>query len=233
MTRGMIAGALLALMAAEAAAQSCTDDAVIVFDGSGSMAETGFNAIGAPRITEARQAVHEVLPAVAPTRRLGLVLYGASGAQSCTDARLVLEPQPEAAGPILAEIDALRPSGETALTEAVKLAAEVLRRGSGQGDVVLVTDGKETCGGTPCALATTLMHDAPGITVHVIGFKVRGEHWDWSSPETEGVSVARCLAEDTGGTYVNAETLEELIGALRVTLGCNVFGALERRRLPG
>lgn len=228
---------MLALIAAQAMAQSCTDDAMIVFDGSGSMAEMGFNAIGEPRIIEARQAMRAVLPEIAPLRRLGLVIYGPSPqGNTCENVSLRMDPQWQAAPAITAEIDALSPTGGTALTDAVRLAASRLGLGrtpAAQGEVVLVTDGKETCGGSPCQLANRIAREAPGLTVHVIGFKVRGEHWDWSNPDAEAESVARCLAEDTGGQYVSAETLDELIGALRVTLGCNVFGALSTPRRPG
>ena len=62
---------------------------------------------------------------------------------------------------------------------------------------------------------------------HVIGFKVRGEHFDWAKPDDpEATTVARCLADETGGKYVRAETVDELIGALQVTLGCTVMGSL-------
>ena len=47
----------------------CTEDAMIVFDGSGSMAEIGYNAIGVPRISEARMAMRRVIPSVAAARR--------------------------------------------------------------------------------------------------------------------------------------------------------------------
>ena len=55
----------------------------------------------------------------------------------------------------------------------------------------------------------------------------------WCTPNQAATTVARCLADRTGGRYVRAETVDELIGALRVTLGCNVLGALpvQGRRL--
>ncbi len=64
------------------ATETCTSDAMIVFDGSGSMAEMGFNDINEPRIFEARQAMAEAIPQIAQTRRLGLVVYGQIGRAS-------------------------------------------------------------------------------------------------------------------------------------------------------
>lgn len=212
------------------AQQSCTEDAMIVFDGSGSMAEIGYNAIGVPRISEAREAMRRVIPSIAVARRLGLVIYGPSGDRTCANTDLRFAPQWQAGPRILADVEALRPAGGTSLTESVRRAAETLDYTQQPGTVVLVTDGKETCGGAPCLLAAEIAASAPGLTVHVIGFKVRGDHFDWGRTDhSEATTVARCLADRTGGRYVRAETVDELIGALRVTLGCNVLGALETR----
>ncbi len=209
------------------AGESCTEDAMIVFDGSGSMAEIGFNAIGIPRISEARTAIRRVIPTVAAQRRLGLVIYGPSGDRTCLNTDLRFPPQWQAGPRIIADVDALRPAGGTSLTESVRRAVETLDFKRKAGTVVLVTDGKETCGGAPCQLAAEIAAIAPEMTVHVIGFKVRDTHFDWAKPDVPGVTVARCLADQTGGKYVRAESVDELIGALRVTLGCNVIGSLE------
>lgn len=224
--RALLCAAALALTPASlGAGQSCTEDAMIVFDGSGSMAEIGFNQIGVPRISEARAAVARVIPEIAAVRRLGLVIYGPAGDRTCQNIDLRFGPQWQAGPRVVAEVQALRPAGGTSLTEAVRRAADALGASRNSGDVVLVTDGKETCGGQPCQLAATLAAEAPGITVHVIGFKVRGDHFDWAQTDfSNETTVAECLAERTGGHYVSAETVDELVGALRVTLGCNVFG---------
>lgn len=215
------------------AGQSCTEDAMIVFDGSGSMAEIGYNAIGVPRISEAREAVRHVLPELALNRRLGLVLYGPGGDRACKTVDVRFEPQWNAAPRIVTEIEEMWPAGGTPLTEAVRTAAQVLDYRNRRGTVVLVTDGDETCGGTPCQLAAEFAATAPGLTVHVIGFKVRARHFTWDpSDDTTAISAARCMADYTGGEYVSAESVGELIGALRVTLGCNVFGEIGEPETP-
>ncbi|WP_417210644.1 vWA domain-containing protein [Antarctobacter sp.] len=225
-----LVAAMFAAPTVTGAGESCTEDAMIVFDGSGSMAEIGYNAIGVPRISEARTAMRRVIPSIATVRRLGLVIYGPSGDRTCENTDLRFSPQWQAGPRIIADVDALRPAGGTSLTESVRRAAETLDYTRQPGTVVLVTDGKETCGGAPCLLADEIAAVAPGLTVHVIGFKVRSDHFDWAKPDDPGVTtVARCLADRTGGRYVSAETVDQLIGALRTTLGCNVLGALEAR----
>ena len=222
------AAGIAAVLLSSAAQASCTEDAMIVFDGSGSMAEMGFNQIDEPRIFEARKALRTAMPQIEPFRRIGLIVYGpggAGGVGECSGIELRFGPRVDAATAVIASIDALEPEGRTALTEAVALAAQTLGAPNNPGTVVLVTDGKETCGGQPCALAADL--SGTGVTVHVIGFKVRGEHFGWQSQgDTDynnSVSVAKCLAEQTGGEYVSAETVEELVAAMNRTLGCNLL----------
>ena len=53
------------------AQSACSRDAMVVFDGSGSMAEMGFNLLDEPRIFDARRAMRTVMPQVAPVRRMG------------------------------------------------------------------------------------------------------------------------------------------------------------------
>ncbi|UWR24077.1 VWA domain-containing protein [Sulfitobacter sp. S190] len=200
---------------------------MIVFDGSGSMSEMGFNDLNQPRIFEAREALRTALPDIARSRRLGLVIYGPGGADMCSGVSLEFAPQENAAARIIGRVDALVPEGSTALTDAVALAARTLDHENRPATIVLVTDGKETCGGAPCRLAADLAATGVDTTVHVIGFKVRGDFFAWNSEGqseyTEAETVSRCLADRTGGTYASAETLDELIAALRVTLGCNVL----------
>ena len=204
---------------------------MVVFDGSGSMAEMGFNLLDEPRIFDARRAVRTVMPQVAPARRLGLVTYGFGRRESCSSVVVRFPPEPDAADRIISEIDRLHPAGETPLTEAIAAAAQVLDYENKPGEIVLVTDGKETCGGSPCQLAADLAAGAD-MTVHVIGFRVRGEHFAWpDQPQDSFIEpVARCLADRTGGMYVNAETLDDLIGALRQTLGCQVLSKVTSGR---
>ncbi|WP_424059334.1 hypothetical protein, partial [Methyloceanibacter sp.] len=56
----------------------CTEDAMIVFDASGSMAGSLAEGIGAKirRIDEVRKALGQALPRVTHFRKIGLITYG-------------------------------------------------------------------------------------------------------------------------------------------------------------
>ena len=212
------------------ASQDRTDDAMIVFDGSGSMAEMGFNDLDAPRIVGARAALHRAIPPIARSRRLGLTIYGPGDRENrCGNIFQVFGPIANAAQRILATLDALRPAGPTPLTEAVAQAADALGYRDRPATVLLVTDGKETCSGATCQLARHLAREGFDLTVHVIGFKLRAEHFDWNAGLDIGVeTVAACLADETGGEYIAVETVDELVTAMTRTLGCPVYGELAR-----
>lgn len=212
---------------AQTDATSCTEDAMLVFDGSGSMAEMGYNLLDRPRIFDARIALRLSLPRIAPLRRLGLIIYG-PGPEGACNVNLRFRPMPNAGARIVADVEALAPSGQTPLTQAVGEAAETLNYREQPGVIVLVTDGKETCGGATCQVAGQLAADGAKLTVHVIGFKVRGKFFNWQNGSAAGFengrTVARCLADRTGGKYVTAESVDELVAALQETLGCPIIG---------
>jgi len=224
----VLTGLFFANTTAAYAQSNCNVDAMLVFDGSGSMAEMGFNGLDNPRIVDARSAIRKSMPQITPHRNVGLITYGPGKNDACENINLRFTPQPDAAQRLIGEINLLRPNGNTPLTQSVRLAAEALDYINMPGIVVLVTDGKETCGGAPCQLAPRLSERGIDLIVHVIGFQVRSDYFAWNSQRQEefqnGTTVARCLADITGGLYVSTETTDELTNALRKTLGCAVVG---------
>ena len=217
--------AALALAPAPVAATDCARDAMLVLDGSASMNEIGFDATAPTRIDDARAALARAMPQIAPIRRVGLLVYGPGGADACSGIDLQFAPVADAAGPVVEGVASVTPNGLTPIAASVQETARVL---GGEGIVVLVTDGNETCGGRPCALGQDLAAVAPGLTVHVIGFRVEYDPFAWDSPEagvfSGGTSVAKCLSDATGGLYVSTETVDELSAALQKTLGCALIG---------
>lgn len=212
----------------------CAEDAMLVFDGSASMAEVGFDIRRKTRIVEAREALRDALPDITPFRRVGLLTYGPGPLDACENIDLRFVPRENAGSAIIADVDQMQPRGLTPLAASVRAAAQALDYDTRPGIVVLVTDGNETCGGRPCALGSELASAGPNLTVHVIGFKVVVDFFGWDNPEQQDVgagnTVAKCLADRTGGLYVSTETVDELADALRVTLGCALIGSIQGRR---
>jgi Ca-activated chloride channel family protein len=195
----------------------CTEDAMIVFDASGSMAGNVDSGIATtiPRIDEVRKALGQVLATITHNRRVGLITYGPGPYQQC-NVELNLRPTPNAAKRIMHDVNELNPAGKTPLTEAVGQAAEVLDYREKPGVVVLLTDGEETCGGAPCEMGRQLHAAAFNLTVHVITFRFKNIYW--AGQQT--VLDTKCLAEENGGLYITADTEQDLVKAFEKTLGC-------------
>ncbi|HUV70071.1 MAG TPA: hypothetical protein VMW15_10445 [Terracidiphilus sp.] len=102
------------------------------------------------------------------------------------------------------------------MTRAVEQAAELLDFQNEPGLIVLLTDGEDTCGGSPCQVGKELHAAAAQLTIHVIGLRVKGLSWTGEANIVE----TQCLAEQNGGLYLNPENTDDLIDALEVTLGC-------------
>jgi len=193
---------------------------MIVFDASGSMSGNGWGYGSetrgmVSRIDKVRATLAKILPSVTRLRRVGLITYGPGPWNQC-NVQLDLAPSANAAERIMTVINALSPAGKTPLTAAVAQAAEVLDFRAKPGLIVVVTDGEETCGGSPCDLGKTLSAEAAQLTIHIIGLRVKGYTWMGE----QSVVETKCLAERNRGLYLTVETEDELMAALEKTLGC-------------
>lgn len=194
--------------------QPCTEDAMLVFDASKSMAAAAGDNTGLRRIDTVRTALARILPRVAPKRRLGLITYGPGSRPACVNVSLEFRPVPNAAAKIMSRLDTLKADGKTPLTRAVRMAASALDYRNRPATIVLLTDGEETCGGAPCALAQLLKAEGARTTVHVISYQIA------SAVGSDGVFASRCLADETGGLYVATNTVDEVAAALETALAC-------------
>lgn len=101
---------------------------------------------------------------------------------------------------VLGTID---PKGVSPLAYALQQGAGDLKSAGGDKMMVLLTDGKESCGEDPCAVAKSLF-ETEQIVTHVVAFDI---------PSVEEASI-KCIAENSGGRYFLARTREELITGL-------------------
>ena len=198
-----VVGAALVLMLTAAA--SAAERTIIVLDASGSM----WGQIDdRPKQMIAREALKTVLQSLPADRAVGLMAYGHRDKASCEDVETLVPPAAGSAGAITAAADQLKFLGKTPLSAAVRKAAEELNYTGDKATVVLITDGSDSCKADPCALGRELEQDGADLTVHVVGFGLTGE---------QGRQVA-CLAETTGGKFIQAGDASQLEAALQQTL---------------
>ncbi|MER8629787.1 VWA domain-containing protein [Mesorhizobium opportunistum] len=178
---------------------------IIILDASGSM---WAQIDGKPKLEIARESLRTVLQSVPADDEIGFMAYGHREKGSCDDIQLIVPPQAGSASAITDAADSLKFLGKTPLTAAVKQAAEALKYTEDKATVVLITDGLETCGGDPCALGKELEASGVDFTADVVGFGLTAD---------EGKQIA-CLADNTGGKYIQASDEKALQEALAETV---------------
>ncbi|HYC16915.1 MAG TPA: VWA domain-containing protein [Pseudolabrys sp.] len=180
----------------------------LILDASGSM-----NARlpeGRTRIEAAKAAVEEIVGKLAADVRISLRAYGHQSPTSkhdCLDTELMVGFDGLAANKdsILAKSRSIKAQGYTPITYVIKLAAEdVGKEDSKPRIVILVSDGKETCKGDPCATAKALADADASLVIHTIGFAV----------DTAAKYQLQCIARVARGNYFDADSAGKLAAAL-------------------
>lgn len=197
---GLVLGAFLLPVMAMADGKS-----IIVLDASGSM----WGQIdGRAKLEIAREALASVLAGIPAETEIGLIAYGHRSKGDCADIELVVPPAAGTAAAITDAANTMKFLGKTPLSDAVRMAAKELKSTEAKATVILITDGIETCNADPCALGAELEASGVDFTAHVVGFGLT---------EEEGQAVA-CLAENTGGQYIQAADAGSLVEALKTTV---------------
>ena len=176
----------------------------IVYDSSGSM----WGQInGRPKYLVARDAMKDVMGALAGAPNLSLRVYGDQSPRDqhdCADTRLLIGPgEVSSADDVEAKIAALRPRGQTPIAHVLEQAGKDLSAFEGERSIVLVTDGVESCGGDAVGVARRL-HEELGIAVHVVGLGAEG-----AGPDTNRSGLEE-IARNASGSFVTAETASHL-----------------------
>ncbi|MBI4673789.1 MAG: beta-propeller fold lactonase family protein [Chloroflexi bacterium] len=113
--------------------------------------------------------------------------------------------------------------GYTPITESLRQAAASLPVGASErNQVVLVSDGEETCAGDPCALAAQLAASDVKLVIHAIGLAV----------DNATRAQLQCIARVSNGTYRDATNAGELSSALEQAARESTARALKEIQRP-
>lgn len=198
----------------------------LVLDASGSMIAK--LPAGGTRLEAAKAAVADVVAKLPADTRLAFRAYGHQSPREkhdCADTQ-ILVPFAEAAkaGPAtVAAAQKLTARGYTPITRVLELAAQDLPADATAPAIVLVSDGKETCDGDPCATARALAAKRAGLVIHAIGFDV----------DLAARLQLQCIAAATGGTYRDAGSAAELGTALGLAVAAPVGKVAVEGKEPG
>ncbi len=189
------------LQAQQAGGEGGSGKTIIVFDASGSM---WGEVSGGVKIDIAKKAIAELLPTIGAGEEIGLIAYGHRRKGDCSDIELLVPPSKGNRAAILRAVEGIVPKGKTPLCDAVLMAADALQFEENKATVILISDGIETCGKDPCKVGEQLESKGIDFVCHVVAF-------DISRDKNAGLD---CLANKTGGLYLEAKDAASLKSAL-------------------
>ncbi|MEM7639678.1 MAG: hypothetical protein AAF269_11535 [Pseudomonadota bacterium] len=179
-----------------------TSSVLVIHDWSNSM--WGAFADGTRKYEAGVTALTNALDTGFGGRHVGYRAYGHRQPGDCRDSELVSDfdaldvVRPE----IVDTLGKVRPTGKTPITYSLQEGLKDFKGGSG--DILLISDGIETCDADPCELMREWKASKVNIRVHVVGVGLN---------ELERTAMA-CIAEESGGTYLDAESSDGFDQAL-------------------
>lgn len=186
----------------------------LIFDASGSMRERDNLVDGRLKIDVAKDVVERILTDLPDSVRVGLRVFGhrvpEGRSGDCEDSELVYPFGPLDRTRLVEEVRAIRArAGTTPIAYSLRQVAGDFGEAPGEKIVILVTDGKEECGGDVEEAASALLDEVSEVRVNVVGFAL--------ADQTVKEDMQR-LAELTGGRFYDAQDSEALSGAIQQSL---------------
>ena len=199
-----IAGVLLAVLTVPQAVAEDAPSTAVIIDASGSMLAP--DAGGQTRMDAAKQATEGLLNDLPKEQRLSLLTYGTqtgSGdeekAAGCQDVT-TLVPMGGNRAEMVSKVKGLNPRGYTPIGKSLQQAEKELP-GQGARQIVLVSDGIDTCAPPPvCEVAKQIRERGVDIVINVIGLNV----------DDQARSELQCVAKEGGGSYADAKDAASL-----------------------
>ncbi len=174
------------------AASHAASNMLIILDASNSM---WGQVDGIAKIQTAKEVLAKLLSDLPADTKVGLMAYGHRVEGDCRDVETLSQIGSESPGVLTSKVNALKPRGKTPIAYSLQTsAANFETYQSGNNNLVLISDGIESCDGDPCAEATALAAKGIGVRVHVVGFDV----------DAETRTQLECIAKNGGGKYFDA-----------------------------
>jgi len=197
MTKTSTIGVAIAALLATTHLAAAESNLLFVLDSSGSM---WGQVDGVAKITTAKTVLNRLMGDLPKNTSAGLMVYGHREKSSCQDVQLIA---PLGGAQSRATADALngiKPLGKTPIAYALGEAQFAFDNAApgASNNVVLISDGIETCDGDPCAVAARLASQNVNVKVHVVGFDIAAK--DRKQLE--------CIAEKGKGKYFSADSTE-------------------------
>ncbi len=145
----------------------------LILDGSGSMKK---KIKGRTRMAVAKEVLKDIIQKLPDGVEVGLRVYGhriREGRKgACQDTELVYRFAKLDKKKLIRQVMAIKPLGTTPIAYSLEQTVKDFGEAPGEKTVILVTDGKEECGGDLKATVDELRKQGLDVKLHVVGFTV-------------------------------------------------------------
>ncbi len=167
---------------------------------------------GVSKIAIAKEVLEQIINGLPEEMNVGLRLYGhrfgLNDQRACQDTELNVPIGPINKAQLIDIIEKIQPKGKTPLVYSVLQAGNDFQNIQ-RGNIILITDGVESCDGDVDSIAPALKKLGIDLKVHIVGFDIK---------EAEARAELEAIAKSTEGTYLDAKDSEELLSSLEQTL---------------
>jgi hypothetical protein len=144
------------------------------------------------RITVAKRAALGVAQRLPSDMNIGLVQV-----EDCPNARTVGMYGPGQRGSLMGQIQGIQPRGGTPLADGIAKGGALVDGVTKDSTIVVISDGVESCGRDPCAVAAALKRAKPRLKINVV--------------DITGTGAGNCAAQITGGRVFTARNAAEVV----------------------
>jgi Ca-activated chloride channel family protein len=190
------------------------ENILIILDSSYSMND---KIKGERKIDIAKRVINQVLSQTSGNANIGLRIYGHKmgvlGINACRASELKVPIGRNNQTYISTILRGIKPVGMTPISYSIQQAVDYDFAGvSGKKRIILVSDGMETCDGSPCDYAVNLVKRGIELKIDAIGFDLS---------DKEAISQLKCTSLATKGKFYSAGNANELADSLNKSLNIN------------
>ncbi len=195
----------------------------LILDASGSM--NGKLKSGETKIDASKKAVSDLMKKLKDGLVIAFRAYGHKSPREkhdCQDTELLIPfgKVRENRDKVLSSLKNISARGYTPITYVLQKAAEDFPASfQGEKIIILVSDGKETCEGDPCATAKAFANSKAKLVIHTIGFGV----------DEAARQQLECIARMAGGKYFSAEDAQQLVQVLNRAIETSKTITIEKK----
>jgi Mg-chelatase subunit ChlD len=210
-TRGAARGNLAVRATGERiSAVAAPSEIELILDASGSMKRP---IGGRPMIDTAKAVLSDIVRQLPDDMHVALRVYGHRVHEgrpgACEDSELVFPFAKLNRQALLSRIASVQALGTTPIAYSLRQIARDVGGSPGEKMIVLVTDGKEECGGDPAAAVSALAAQGIKLKLNIVGFAL---------PDAALKAELRRLAEQTKGQFVDAKDAQSLRAGIEQSL---------------